>query len=35
MVSNIALARPVSLLMQRHGRRAGFAAGALAGVLGA
>ncbi|UEM22901.1 MFS transporter [Skermanella mucosa] len=34
MVSNIALARPISLLMQRHGRRAGFSAGALAGAAG-
>jgi MFS family permease len=34
MVANIVLTRPISLLMQRHGRRAGFSLGALAGALG-
>src|SRR3954470_42359 len=34
MVANIASARPMSLLMQRFGRRLGFAAGALAGAAG-
>jgi MFS family permease len=34
MVANIVLTRPISLLMQRHGQRAGFSLGALAGALG-
>jgi MFS family permease len=34
MVANILLTRPISLLMQRFGRRAGFSLGALAGALG-
>lgn len=34
MVANIVLTRPISLLMQRHGRRTGFGLGALAGALG-
>ncbi|GEO36628.1 MFS family permease [Skermanella aerolata] len=33
-VANIVLTRPISLLMQRRGRRAGFSLGALAGALG-
>ncbi|EWY42041.1 MFS transporter [Skermanella stibiiresistens SB22] len=33
-VANIFLARPISLVMQRRGRRAGFSAGALAGAAG-
>lgn len=33
-IGNIAAAGPVSLFMQRHGRRAGFALGVAAGVLG-
>ncbi|HYD32538.1 MAG TPA: MFS transporter [Azospirillaceae bacterium] len=33
-IGNILAARPVSMFMQRHGRRAGFSAGALAGMAG-
>src|SRR5688500_4203424 len=34
MVASILLSQPISLLMQRFGRRAGFSLGALAGALG-